>query len=262
MRMSLSRLAAFGLAFMAGVTLASCASSSAPFPGTGPNPQTISFPGGASRVRFVQGSPNLNLGINLVDLYIDNKFAGTYSYGTVGAWIYSLPIGVHRFQLVQAGTTNPVFLDSTFTVTANNKYTLIAQGDAAVHSTKFTFVTTPHYTTPSGAVAASFFNASPRNSPAVMFYNCMTGGPACLNGVASNTILFHSVNDGWCFAAVNGVTVVGSNPLGTNPVTGTCATVFLVPTTTAPLNNIEFFLIDDVATPGSILLTSTGQQNG
>ena len=160
MRMSLSRFAALGVALLAGVTLASCASSASIVAASGPIAQP--FGTNNARVRFVQGSPNLNLGITTVDLYIDGRFAGTFPYGVVSPVLYSLPAGTHTFALFQAGTLNTVFAATSFALTAGTKYAVVAAGDAANHSTKLMLFIEPKYATPSGNWAVSVFNASPR----------------------------------------------------------------------------------------------------
>ena len=177
MRMSFSRLAAVGAVLAAGVTLASCASSSAPIAASGPNPAAIGFPGGSARVHFIQGSPQLNLAVNNLDVYIDGKLAfpnfvypfaapvpaisGPVVVGPVTPYI-ELPIGTHDFRFTQHGTVAPVFLDATFTLKANTKYAIIPRGDAGNSSVSLGFYTEAIYNTSNAGAATSVFNASPR----------------------------------------------------------------------------------------------------
>jgi hypothetical protein len=146
-------------------------------PASGPNPAAIGFPGGSARVHFIQGSPQLNLGVTNADLYIDNKLAFTnffYAFappvpaisgplviGPVTPYI-ELPIGQHDFRLVQHGTAFPTFLETVVTLKANTKYAAIAQGDAGDSSTAFGLYVEPVYNTSNAGAAVSVFNASPR----------------------------------------------------------------------------------------------------
>jgi len=218
MRMSLSRFAGLGIALMAGVTLASCASSSAFFPATGPNTQVNGFPGGSARVHFIMGSPNVNLGVNNTDLYIDNVLAfSNFFYAgcagpaapnpcaviglapivpaTSGALIIgpatpyiALPVGRHDFKLVQHGTLAPAFIDIVFTLAANTKYAFVASGDAGYSSTGWTVFTEPVYQTPTGIRAASAFNASPNARGAIDFwYSCGNPNGPCLSTGSTGT---------------------------------------------------------------------------
>ncbi|HME82913.1 MAG TPA: hypothetical protein VKF82_12690 [Candidatus Eremiobacteraceae bacterium] len=241
--MSFSRLAALGLALLAGVTLASCASSSAPLPATGPNPQTFTFPGGAARIEFIQGSPNLNLTVTNTDLYIDNKLAfPNFSYpyalpnpansgpvivGPVTPFI-ALPIGAHDFKLVQHGTLSPAFLDATITLKAGQKIALVAEGDAAYHTTQWAEWLLPVYATPAGIRATSVFNASPNARANVdVWYNC--NAPAlCGDGTHSGTKLASALVLGtaaapaasWANNVVLKSSTTGSYCLATYPAGG------------------------------------------
>jgi len=268
MRMSFSRLAAIGLSLLAGVTLASCASSSAPLPATGPNPQTISFPGGAAHVRFIQGSPNLNLGITVADLYIDGTYAGTFGYFTGTTTIYNLPIGVHDFKLTQTGTLFPVFLEKTMTFAANNKYAVIAEGDAGFHTTQLALFIEPHYNTPVGTNAISFFNASPKAGTVDFYYNCPVGGPACKTKAGSGVIVGTSAaptaswktnvilvpsTAGYCFAPYfTGGTVIVPGavaiPGGSDPGNAQCPTGD-IPVTAFGSQDVNFYLLDAASVP-------------
>ncbi|HEV2909376.1 MAG TPA: hypothetical protein VGX02_08890, partial [Candidatus Eremiobacteraceae bacterium] len=215
--MSFSRFAAIGASLVAGVTLASCASSSAPIPGTGPNQSVINFPGGSARVHFIMGSPQLNLGVNNADLYIDNQLAfpnffyagcqgpsaagpcavvplaaispatsGPVLTGPATPYI-ELPIGVHDFKLVQHGTLAPAFLDQTIKLTSGQKLAIVAEGDAGYHTTTWAVFVEPVYQTPVGIRASSVFNASPNAGTSDFWYNCPS--VACTDGVHSGTLL-------------------------------------------------------------------------
>jgi hypothetical protein len=171
---------------VAGVTLASCASSQTPLPASGPFGQPIGFPGGSARVQFVEGSPNLNLTVNNTDLYIDNKLAITnfaYPYAPVYVPTPSgpvvpvtpyieLPVGPHDIKLVQHGTLQPAFLDQIVTVASGQKITVVAEGDAAYHTTTFGIFTMPVYQTPVGIRATSVLNASPNAGSIDFWYSC------------------------------------------------------------------------------------------
>ena len=215
MRMSFSRLAAVGAVLAAGVTLASCVSSANPMGASGPNPDAIGFPGGSARVHFIQGSPQLNLGVNNLDVYIDNKLAFTnFEYpfacfpagincpGSNGPVVLSpaptgpvvvgpvspyieLPIGTHDFRFLQHGTGAPVFLEAQFTLKANTKYAIIPEGDAGFHTTAVGIFVEPVYNTSNGAVAASTFNASPKAGTIGMYYNCPLPGASCQSSIGS-----------------------------------------------------------------------------
>ncbi len=270
MRMSVSRLAALGAALLAGATLAACASSGAPIAPTGNNNQVTSFPG--APVRFIQGSPNLHLGITNADFRVDGQLAVTLNYFQSTSFVLSLPAGPHTVTLYDhANPTNPLFTGTLVVLSPNTKYAIVAAGDASAVLTnqkpQILLFPEPHYNTPSGSVAVSFFNASPKAQQVGVSYNCINTGPACLNGMgnpivgasSTNNILFHSVNDGWCFGAYNpiGGTVLvtgGALPAGNNPRLATCATVQLVGTA-APFNNIDMFLID---APGTVTVAPTG----
>jgi len=209
MRMSLTRFAGLGIALMAGVTLASCASSSAFFPATGPNTQINGFPGGSARVHFIMGSPQVNVGVNNTDLYIDNVLAFTNFFyagcagpaapnpclvvplapivpATSGAVIgpatpyIALPIGRHDFKLVQHGTLAPAYIDLVFTLAANTKYAFVASGDAGYSTTGWRVFTEPVYQTPAGNRAASVFDASPESFGVNFIYGCGSPNGPCL----------------------------------------------------------------------------------
>jgi len=183
MRMSFSRLAAVGAVLAAGVTLASCASSAFPVAASGPNQNPIGFPGGSARVVFVQGSPQLNLGVNNTDLYIDGKLAVTNFFyppafapispapsgpvvvGPVTPYI-ELPIGVHDIRLTQHGSGAPVFQDFAITLKANTKYAVVYQGDAVDGTAGVGIWVQPVYNTANSGAAVSVFNASPRTAKA------------------------------------------------------------------------------------------------
>lgn len=191
MRMSFSRFAAIGASLVAGVTLASCASSSAPIPGTGLNGQVVSFQGAI--LFFLQGSPQLNLGISTVDLYIDGKFSGTYPYGCSGPpvcfgdeplsvppLLFNLPAGPHDFKLTQVGTLNPVFLEKVLTLKAGTKYALVAAGDAGNSNTRFDLFVVPHYNTTTANASVTVFNASSRAGTVDVDSFCDPDGPALI----------------------------------------------------------------------------------
>ncbi|MBV8172638.1 MAG: DUF4397 domain-containing protein [Candidatus Eremiobacteraeota bacterium] len=240
-------------------------------PGTGPNPQTISFPGGSARVEFVQGSPNLNLGISTVDVYIDNKLAFPgVPYGASTPFI-ELPIGAHDFKLVQAGTLNPVFLDQVVTLKANTKYAMVAEGDAGFHTTTLGVFILPTYATANGSIAISYLNASPKAGTTDFWYNCPTPGPACRQELTNaagvtvgspaasptswvnNKILFPSTNNEYCFAAYfHGTTTLvpgGVNqpdPPGSDPQNAQCPSPGV---NAAPGINADFILIDAPSVP-------------
>ncbi|HXM18586.1 MAG TPA: DUF4397 domain-containing protein [Candidatus Tumulicola sp.] len=288
MRMSVSRFLALGAALLAGATLGACSSSGTPIAPTGNNNQINSFPG--APVRFIQGSPNLHLGITNADFRVDGQLVVTLNYAQATQFILSIPAGSHTVTLYDhANPTNPLFTGTTVTLSPNTKYAIVAGGDAGATLTNqkpqiFLFAE-PHYNTPSGSAAMSFFNASPKAQAVGVSYNCVTGGPSCLNGIGSpavggsstNNILFHSINDGWCFGAYHptgGVVLVtgGGFPNATtsDPRNAQCPVnaVFLIGTTTAPFNNFDMFLIDAVGvvtaapTGPSRYIVLDGQQNG
>jgi hypothetical protein len=285
MRMSFSRFAAIGASLVAGVTLASCAGSNAPIPGTGPNQSVINFPGGSARVEFVMGSPQLNLGVTNADLYIDNQLAfpnffypysapspaasGPTIIGPVTPFI-ELPFGVHDFKLVQHGTLAPTFLDQTITIKAGTKYMLVAEGDAGFHTTTWGVFILPTYSTANGSIAISYLNASPKAGTTDFWYNCPVPGPACRTKINSagvtvgttaaatsswktNVILFPSTNNEYCFAAyvVSTVTLVPGavnqpDPTGSDPQNAQCPSPGV---NAAPGINADFVLIDAPSAP-------------
>jgi hypothetical protein len=285
MRMSFSRLAAVGAALAAGVTLASCASSAAPVAASGPNPAAVGAPGGAARVHFIQGSPQLNLGVNNLDVYIDNKLAfpnfvypftgltiagapvpavsGPVVVGPVSPYI-ALPIGTHNFRFLQHGTGAPVFAEANFTLKAGTKYAIITQGDAGFGTVGVGIFIEPVYATSNGAIAISYFNASPKAGSTDFWYNCPVGGLACKTRAASavtvgsaaaatsswknNVILFPSTNNLYCFGAYNaglatlipGGGVNNPDPIGSDPQAAQCP----IGVNAAPGTNANFYLID------------------
>lgn len=267
MRMSLSRLAALGLAFMAGVTLASCASSSAPFPGTGPNPQHFSFQG--NNIGVLQGSPNMNLGITVADFYIDNQLAAPFlTEGAGQPFFLSIPAATHDFKFLQAGTQNTLFLDTTFKTSAGTKYLIIAQGDAAVHSTDIGIYQIPHYSTSNGAVAFSFFNASPRAGTVDVWYDCfncvapvkMATGVTVGSHLSPTTSWKNNVlgvvSGGYCFSAyATGTTtpVLASNPAGSDAHAGTGACNTALGLNLTGGSDSDFGIIDSGAAPGILM---------
>jgi hypothetical protein len=274
MRMSFSRFAAIGASLVAGVTLASCASSSAPIPGTGPNSQSLSFAG--NNIGVLQGSPNLNLGITVVDFYIDGNLAAPGLGWTGGLpFFLSIPAGAHDFKFVQAGSLAPVFADQVFTTKAGTKYLVIAQGDAAVHSTDVGFYQIPHYNTSNGAAAFSFFNASPRAGPVDVYYNCFNCATATL--WASNVIVgsHASPTASWknnvlallsgqyCFSAyAHGTTTpaIASVPTGADAFTdtGCAAGLNLI---SGPVD-LDFGIVDNLTPPGGTFMGFFTDQNG
>jgi hypothetical protein len=302
MRMSFSRLAAVGAALTAGVTLASCVSSASPMAASGPNPAAIGFPGGSARVHFLQGSPQLNLGVNNLDIYIDNKLAFTNFFypfaasvpavtppvvvGPVTPYI-ELPIGLHDFRFTQHGSATTVFLETTFTLKANTKYAIIPEGDAGFSSTTVGIFIEPIYATSNGAVAVSYFNASPKAGGTDFWYNCPVGGPPCrtkINGGAvqvgspaaaaaswkTNVLLLPSTGGQYCFGIYEGGTVTlvpggaSALPGGTDPQNAQCAASIVAGNGL----NANFYLFDQPSLPplvppgGPSVLLAIGDTNG
>lgn len=260
MRMSFSRLAALAVALTAGVTLASCASSSAPIAGTGPNSQVFSVP--ASIVQFIQGSPNLHLGITNVDLYIDGKLVGggPFDFESNSGQI-AVPPGAHDFKLVQAGTLNPVFLEKVFTTAANTKYLIVSGGDASNHSTVLFFFVVPHYNTPAQSTGLSVFNASPRTGTADFYatgnslpIDFELGFGVVVGGSSTNTIVGPMGN--FCMSAYTGgtFTLRGGWPEDTSdehlaPMPDCSQTL---PPAPDEGPNINFILVDSGASPSTL----------
>lgn len=275
MRMSLSRFAALGAALMAGVTLASCASSSAPIAASGPQAQPFSFAG--NNIGVLQGSPDLNLGLVAADFYVDNRFVATLPFWSIGSPFFaSIPAGTHDFKFTQVGTQFPLFADQAFTTKAGTKYLIIAQGDAAVHSTDVGVYIIPHYATSNGATAFSFFNASPRAGAVDVYYNCfncvaavkfasdvIVGGHTSPMASWKNNVL-GVVSGGYCFsvyAAGTTTPLIASVPLASDAVadTGSCSTASGLNLTGG--TDRDFGIVDDFFSTG----TSMGfflDQNG
>jgi hypothetical protein len=287
---------------VAGVTLASCASSQTPLPASGPFGQPIGFPGGSARVHFIQGSPQLNLGVTNTDLYIDNKLAFPNFYypysapvpatsggvtGPVTPYI-ELPVGPHDFKLVQHGTLAPTFLDQIITLKAGQKVAMIAEGDAGFHTTAFAEFLEPVYATSNGAVAGSTFNASPKAGTIGLYYNCPLPGASCASSIGSavtvgtaaapttswktNVLLLPSTGGQYCFGAYTGAVLVptigGLNPIpvGTDPKNAQCPAGVAVIAGNGL--NVNFYLIDLPSLPpiippgGPSALLALGDTNG
>lgn len=196
MRMSVSRLAALGAALLAGATLAACSSSGVPFAPTGNNNQITSFPG--APVRFIQGSPNLSLGITLADFCVDGKFVVTLDYAQQTPYIASIPAGTHAVTLYQntgAGscTANPpLFTAANVTLAPNTKYSIVAEGSASFGNAKLALFVEPHYNVAATANVQSFFDAAPNatnlNGHIDIWDNTLTPGinPPATNCPGSN----------------------------------------------------------------------------
>lgn len=268
MRMSFSRLAAIGAALVAGVTLASCYSSSAPIPSTGFNPQPVGFAG--NNIGVLQGSPNLNLGLTVADFYLDGKLAAPgLFYGAGTPFFLSIPAGSHDFRFVQSGSLAPVFAEQVFKTTAGTKYVVIAQGDAAVHSTDVGFYVIPHYNTSNGAAAFSFFNASPRaitvanpTGAVDVYYNCLNcnatlwASNVIVGGHTSPAASWHNnvlavLSPDYCFSAyAHGTTTpaLASVPPGADAFANTgCSPGLSILSGPA---NFDFGIIDFGVAPG------------
>ena len=291
MRMSLSRFAALAAALLAGVTLESCASSSAFVAASGPNPQPFSV--NAARVRFIQGSPDLNVGVTTVDLYIDNRFAGTFPYGAVSPDVYSLPAGVHDFRLVQHGTLAPVFLDKQFTLTAGTKYAVVAAGDAGEAAlcppvasptrTCLMLFVEPKYNTAAGNTAVSVFNASPRAgfvdfrangfdlaTDTVVGLFLSVGSPAAPPASWKLNVAITPPGPEMCISAYSAGTttpLVGGWPTAASDehldLNCTATLPPSPPTTPVPSPNLNLYLIEFGASPATTsLIVTIFDQNG
>lgn len=268
MRMSVSRLAALGAALLAGATLAACSSSGVPFAPTGNNNQVNSFPG--APVRFIQGSPNLHLGLTSADFYVDGQKVVTLSYGAVTPDILSLPAGSHTVTLYQVGTTNPLFSGTIVVLNPNTKYAIVVQGDAGAGTVKIVQFTEAHYNTPAGIPAVSVFNASPRAGTVDFLanaFNINTDTVVALSvGVdasKTNVILVPSPN--YCISAYHtGTTtpLVGGYPSATsNEHTNTACTANLP--SAANGQDVNIYLIDFGAFPATTSeIVSIIDQNG
>jgi Domain of unknown function (DUF4397) len=280
MRMSVSRLAALSAALLAGATLAACSSSSAPIAPTGNNNQVTSFPG--APVMFLQGSPNLHLGLTAADFYVDGQKVVSLPYGAATPFILSIPAGPHTITLYQVGTANPLFTAATVVLSPNTKYAIVAEGDAGAVPTakkpQIALFVVPHYNTPAtGNPAISIFNASPRNGIIDFWYNTGSAAPAPLELAAgvtvgnssaptsswkTNVALTASPENMYCFGAYLTATAVlvpgaTSIPAGQSPQVAPCALTI----TRNPGSDANFFLIDSLTALQSVLLL-LNDQNG
>jgi hypothetical protein len=287
MRMSLSRLAALGAALLAGVTLAACASSSAPIAPTGFNSQITSFVG--APVKFVQGSPNLHLGITAADFCLDGNFVATLPYRAATPYITSVPAGPHFLVLYTPSggavhcNSAPLFTGSVITLANNTKTLIVVAGDAGAVPTGMrpqilTFAA-PHYNTPTGQTTFTIYNASPRNSPLSHFEYCIRATSICdaghtdltgalALGKSKTAALLPSTGNVYCFGAYHtGTTLIIDSgfPVSTDDPAGTgcSATSPLVLSITAPANNVELVLVDDLFNIfGSLEIPYLSEQNG
>jgi hypothetical protein len=264
MRMSVSRLAALGAALLAGATLAACTSSGTPIAPTGNNNQVTSFPG--APLMFIQGSPNLHLGITTADFRVDGQLVVTLGYGQSTPFILSIPAGSHTVTLYDhANPTSPLFTGRIVTLSPNTKYAIVAGGDAGAATAQIFLFVVPHYNTNNIGSAMSFFNASPRAGTTSLFGRPLGTVPlppsfsstASVGGTgASNATLPASTSFQYCFAAYDPALMPGTSiPGGTDPKNVACSSTFGVPV------NSNFFLIDSgIAAQSFLFLLS--DQNG
>ncbi len=124
---------------------------------------------------------------------------------------------------------SPTFLDQIVTVAAGQKITVVAEGDAAYHTTTFGIFTMPVYQTPVGIRAVSVLNASPNAGTLDFWYSCpapalcgdgTNAGTAIGTGITvgtpgkvttswkTNFLLKSSTTGTFCFGAYVGAAII------------------------------------------------------